>query len=182
MTKFQFGVLVLWLSFTILAFNYFIQNSLVHFDSENKLVNIEHQDFIPHLISLSEQIDNDTSNTIVHFSKANCNCQKKSEAHIVDINKTAIANGFNIIDIVLDKHDIIPSAPSIAIIGNAGELLFFGPYGQGIACSQTFGYAQTILNNYLKGYSSNTLIKDAKGCYCTVFSKPRKIAVLHSTY
>lgn len=168
MTKFQFAILVLWLSFTILAFSYFIQNSLVNFDSENKLVNIDHQDLIPHLTSLSDQIKNDTSNTIVHFSKANCECQKNSEAHIADINKIAIANGFNIIGIVLDKHDIIPSTPSIAILGDTGDVIFFGPYGQGIACSQTSGYAQTILNNYLKGYRSNIIIKEAKGCYCAV--------------
>ncbi|WP_413699741.1 DUF6436 domain-containing protein [Psychromonas sp. KJ10-10] len=68
----------------------------------------------------------------------------------------------------LGEHNIIPSTPSVAIISNMGEVIYYGPYGQGIACSQTAGYAQTMLKNYLKGYIGNVVIKDAKGCYCSL--------------
>ena len=182
-TKFQLTLLVIWLSFTVLAFSYFIQDKLVNFDADHKLINIEHKELAPHLLSLIEEAipniadgngnrvdDNmgNMGNTIIHFSQPNCDCQQYSEAHIKDIDKLALNNNFNIKKIVVDKDTIIPATPSVAIIDNTGDVIYFGPYGQGIACSQTSGYAQTMLNNYVQGYSANIVIKEAKGCYCAV--------------
>lgn len=179
-TKFQLVLLVVWLSFTVLAFSYFIQGRLVNFDADHKLRDIEHQELAPHLISFIEAaipniadgendvVDHSISNTIIHFSQPNCDCQQYSEAHIKDIDKLALNNNFNIKKIVVDKDTIIPATPSVAILDNLGDVIYFGPYGQGIACSQTSGYAQTMLNNYVQGYSANIVIKEAKGCYCAV--------------
>lgn len=172
-TKFQLSLLIIWLSFTFFAFSYFIQGKLISFDAENKLMNIEHKELAPHLTSLIDEAKGDSvngsiENTIIHFSKPNCDCQQYSTAHIQDINKLAIDNNFTIKKVVINKHNIIPSTPSVAIIDNTGDVIYFGPYGQGIACSQTSGYAQTMLNNYVQGYSANVVIKQAKGCYCAV--------------
>jgi len=154
-TKFQLSLLIIWLSFTFFAFSYFIQGKLISFDAENKLMNIEHKELAPHLIYLigeakgdSDSVNGDIENTIIHFSKPNCECQQYSAAHIQDINKLAIDNNFTIKKVVINEHNIIPSTPSVAIIDNTGDVIYFGPYGQGIACSQTSGYAQTMLNNY----------------------------------
>ena len=59
---------------------------------------------------------------------------------------------------------VIPSTPSVAFADKKGGILYFGPYGLGLGCSDTVGYAKTMLGNYLKGYSANILVKDAKGC------------------
>lgn len=168
MTKFQFGVLVLWISFTVLAFSYFITDRLVEFDENNKLENIKTQTLGSYFTHFITQENNKKGNKIIHFSQKDCDCYQSSEAHISDLNRIASANNFDIINVVLDEDDIIPSTPSIAVIGDSGEVIYYGPYGQGVACSQTAGYAQTVLNNYLKGYVSNIIIKNAKGCYCEV--------------
>ncbi|TMM45387.1 DUF6436 domain-containing protein [Colwellia ponticola] len=179
-TKFQLVLLVVWLSFTVLAFSYFIQGRLVNFDADHKLRDIEHQELAPHLISFIEAaipniadgendvVDHSISNTIIHFSQPNCDCQQYSEAHIKDINQLALNHNFAIKRVVMTKDNLIPATPSVAIIDNSGDVIYFGPYGQGIACSQTSGYAQTMLNNYVQGYSANIVIKEAKGCYCAV--------------
>jgi hypothetical protein len=171
-TRFHLAIVIVWLSFTVAAFTYFISDRLVKFDFENKLENINHQQLARSLKPYVKvfQKNKKIGNTVVHFSKSNCKCQKYSEQHIQDINKIAIENEFNIINVVVGngKYNIIPATPSVAIMTTMGEIIYFGPYGQGLACAQTLGYAQTVLNNFIQGYNANIIIKDAKGCYCRV--------------
>lgn len=167
-TKLQLGILIVWLSFTIAAFSYFIDGKLVDFDSSQKLKNIEHTDISNYLSHYITHNNNDNMQTILHFSTPECDCQQFSEKHIIDINNLASSHGFNIKNISIKQDKVIPATPSIALIDSAGSVIYFGPYGQGIACSQTSGYAQTMLNNYVKGFKANIVIKDAKGCYCDV--------------
>ncbi|TYK65116.1 DUF6436 domain-containing protein [Colwellia echini] len=174
--KFQLGIIFIWLSFTVVAFAYFSTEKLVRFDEDKKLVNVDYEAFSSYLSAYSEAKDTNealpTSNnkyhTVLHFSTPNCDCQKYSDKHIKDINKLAVEHSFIVKNIVLHKDTLIPSTPSIALLDDSGVVIYFGPYGQGIACSQTSGYAQTMLNNYIKGYSANIVIKEAKGCYCKV--------------
>ena len=168
LTKFQLTIVIVWLSFTVAAFIYFVSAKLVSFDFENKLEGIGHQQLATSLKPYIKPMLQGIEPTVLHFSKPNCDCQKHSEPHIQDINKIATENEFNIIKVVINEHNMIPATPSVAIIDALGEIIYFGPYGQGLACSQTSGYAQTILNNFLKGYTANIIIKEAKGCYCRV--------------
>ena len=168
LTRWQLAVVIVWIIFTAAAFSYFVSEKLVSFDSENKLQDIDNQQLAS---SLKQYIDPaliGLGNSVLHFSKAHCDCQKYSEPHIEDINKIAAKNKFNIIRVVIDEHKIIPATPSVAIVDALGEIIYFGPYGQGLACSQTSGYAQTILNNLILGYKANIIIKEAQGCYCRV--------------
>lgn len=141
---------------------------MVNFDPENKLAELQYQDVATQLQPYINNSSAQFQGSVLHFSTSGCGCQIYSEAHIKEINQLASDHNFNITNIVISEHDIIPATPAIAIMGNSGELIYFGPYGQGIACSQTSGYAQTILKNYLKGYISNTVVKEAKGCYCPI--------------
>lgn len=168
MSKFQLAILATWIAFTFFAFGYFIQDRLVSFDSKEKLKSVGHQDLSAYLAPYSIQGEDKGKQTILHFSTPNCDCQSYSDKHIKAINELADEHHFNIKNIEINEHDVIPSTPSVALIDKSGEVVYFGPYGQGLACSETSGYAQTILNNYLKGYSENIVIKEAKGCYCSV--------------
>lgn len=167
-TKLQLGIITAWLMFTIAAFGYFISDRLVSFDEYGKLKNIENDEISNYLSRYLDHNAVENTQTIVHFSTPNCDCQQFSEEHIEDINTLGRSNGFSIKNIALIKDKVIPSTPSIALIDGAGKVIYFGPYGQGLACSQTTGYAQTMLNNYVKGYSANIVIKEAKGCYCEI--------------
>jgi hypothetical protein len=162
-THTQIAVLVIWLSLTIAAFAYFIDNKLVDFNADNKLSYLDHQQLSSSLSQYNEPSDN---NTILHFSQPNCQCQSFSEAHISDMNSLAKANNFKVKNITIKDQTLLPATPSVAIVNKHGEVVYFGPYGEGIACSQTSGFAQTMLNNFIKGYAANLIIKDAKGCYC----------------
>ena len=107
-------------------------------------------------------------NTIIHFTSENCACTQFSEAHKTSINNKAQADGFTVLNIHLPRHaqTVIPSTPSIVIISEIENLLYFGPYSTGLACSETNGYIETVLQSYAKGYDANLIIDDAKGCYC----------------
>ena len=167
-TKLQLTILIAWLGFTVTAFGYLISDRLVSFDSNDKLKGVEYQELSASLSPYSTIVGGNVKHTILHFSSPSCACQKYSDEHIQEINKLADEHDFTIKNIEIDEHNVIPSTPSIALVDESGEIIYFGPYGQGLACSQTAGYAQTMLNNYLKGYSANIVIKEAKGCYCSV--------------
>lgn len=167
-TKTQFAIVFVWLSLTIAAFAYFINDRLVSFNFDDKLNGIEHQQLAIALKPYAAAFADNKANTVLHFSQPNCKCQQYSKGHIEDINKIAEEYKFNVANITLTEHLIVPATPSIAILNNLGKVIYFGPYGEGLACSQTSGYAQTILNNFIKGYAANFIIKDAKGCYCKV--------------
>jgi len=167
-TKLQLAILIAWLGFTLSAFGYFITDKLVSFDSNKKLKNVDHQKLSTFLSAYSLPIEGNKKHTVLHFSTSTCNCQKYSNEHIQEINELAADHDFTIKNINIDEHDVIPSTPSVALIDESGKIIYFGPYGQGLACSQTTGYAQTILNNFIKGYNENIVIKEAKGCYCSV--------------
>ncbi|WP_413699742.1 hypothetical protein ACLKMH_20505 [Psychromonas sp. KJ10-10] len=51
MTKSQCWILIIWLSFTVLAFAYFIDDKLKDFDAEHKLENMTAQSLAPHLFT-----------------------------------------------------------------------------------------------------------------------------------
>jgi len=159
-------LVVIWLGFTVLAFAYFANERLVSFDINNKLQGIDHLELATYLQNyrLAESIG--MGNRVIHFSQPNCECQKFSQDHILDLNKMALENHFSVVNVVVNQHEIIPATPSVAILDASGNVIYFGPYGQGLGCSQTTGFAQTMLNNLLKGFSANIIVDDAKGCYC----------------
>jgi hypothetical protein len=161
-------IIFIWLGSTVLAFAYFINGRLVDFDVDGKLNTIDNHQLAIALSSYTDALINHEKSTILHFSQPDCKCQQYSHDHIQDINKIASEHHFNIMNIRVKKDSVVPVTPSIAILDDQGDIVYFGPYGEGLACSQTSGYAQTVLHNLLKGYAANLIIKEAKGCYCKV--------------
>jgi len=163
-------VFFIWIFFTLLAAIYFISNRLVLFDPKMKLSGVDSGLVIEQIREIKQLKNVDLVNTIIHFTSKDCSCTEYSQEHKVSINKKAKADDFNIINIHLaaDLRTIIPSTPSILIVSELEELLYFGPYSIGLACSQSNGYVETVLQNYAQGYGSDLIINDAKGCYCNV--------------
>ena len=160
-------ILATWLCFTYGAFVYVVKNQLVDFDPSGWLAHAEHQ-VIKDNLQANLAIDVQ-GRTVVHFKQANCHCQQFSDRHVKSINKMASQANFNVSQIELTAESaskaMIPSTPAVAII-EKGELVYLGPYGAGIGCSEVGGFAQTVLNNVTKGFRDNILISEAKGCYC----------------
>jgi len=163
-------VFVLWLSFTLAAAIYFISGRLVTFDPDAKLSGKNSQYVIQELKAMGQLQGVDLSNTIIHFTSENCFCTQYSEDHKRDINQQAGLDGFDVVNIHLPAHldSIIPSTPSILIVNKDQELLYFGPYSIGLACSASNGYVETVMQNYAKGYSASFIMNDASGCYCNL--------------
>ncbi|MDG1750634.1 MAG: DUF6436 domain-containing protein [Thalassotalea sp.] len=158
----------MWLLFTIVAFSYFISKNLVPFDAFEKLKGLKTHEVAKHFEKYILKENATSSPTILHFTNDSCRCNKFSQKHIDGINIIADVNQINVLSITINEDQLIPSIPSVAIIDQLGELIYFGPYGEGASCSKTSGFAKTILKNHIKGYSANLVVNDAKGCYCTV--------------
>lgn len=161
-------IVTVWLVFTVISFIVLTGNKLTKFDKNNKLKQLSLFELTKHINSFNEINDSRHGKTIVHFSQTGCSCTSFSSSHIREIDNMAKANDFTVINKTLISDKIIPATPAVAIIDEFGELLYLGPYGAGLACSQTNGFAQTMLNNYLLGYSTQVIVTDAKGCYCHV--------------
>jgi len=166
-TKLQVSIIVCWLTFTATVFGLSINSRLVDFDGANKLNSIEYLEFSEHISSYIKTGLNGEKGNIIHFTSEDCHCNRYSKQHIEDINQLANKHSFNVEYISLREHDVIPATPSTAIVDNSGKVIYFGPYGEGLECNKTEGYAQTMINNYLKGFSANIVVKEARGCYCT---------------
>ena len=174
-TRYHYVVFLLWLCLTLVAAIYFIGNRLILFDPLNKLSGKGSSVIIENIkqnIQLSSSMSGsfNLSNTIIHFTSDNCSCTQFSKDHKVAINDKAIGDAFRVINIKLPEESpiIIPSTPSILIVNKAEELLYFGPYSAGLACSESNGYVETVLQNYANGFNSNLIINDVKGCYCNI--------------
>ena len=173
--KIHFAFVAAWLVFTVVAFAYLVQDKVVSFDSEQKLQYVSNKQLSRAILQFTQSHPKvlleskppvALKSSIVHFSAPGCSCQQYSEQHIEAINSLASEYQIDVVHVELEAHDMIPSTPSVAIVDNLGDIVYFGPYGQGLYCTQTSGYAQTILNNLVKGYVANLIVKQAKGCYC----------------
>lgn len=161
-------VFACWLIGTIIAATYFISGRLLPFDPEQKLSTKNSIALLAQLNEIDQLKNVDLKNTIIHFTSDDCFCTQYSDDHKRSINQQADLDGFNVFNVNLPAHvaPLIPSTPAILIIGQEKQLLYFGPYSIGLACTQSNGYVETVLQNYAKGYAASLIINDASGCYC----------------
>ena len=138
------------------------------FDPDGKLEGMGGNDIITALVKSADLKDNTLSNTIIHFSNSNCRCDANSKEHKSLISTQAQQNGFHVLNLPLSKNisHIIPSTPSALIIGKKGELVYFGPYSEGLDCSSSNSLIKVVLDNYKKGYNAELILDQTKGCYC----------------
>lgn len=169
------SVIFVWVVYTFAAFVYFTNQKLVSFDPSNSLMGASGAQIATDLYQLADfnsTAFDRTKPSIIHFIDNDCKCQNTSLAHIKEIDLLAQQHNYNVTTVnVSDYVSLLPlvtSVPSIAILGNNGEFVYFGPYGEGLACSETAGFAQAMLNNYLKGYNAELIASEAKGCYCNI--------------
>lgn len=161
---------ILWLCLTLIAAVYFITSRLILFDPNMKLRGKDSSLVLQQVREIEELKNISLSNSIIHFTSENCSCTQYSKEHKASINQHAKLEDFNIINVKLPSNllTIIPSTPSILIVDEIEDLLYFGPYSAGLACSESNGYVETVLQNYVQGYNSDLIISNVEGCYCNV--------------
>lgn len=169
-TRLHYCVFFIWLLLTLIAAVYFITKRLVPFDPNGQLTGKNGTVVLSEISQIKALKGVDLSGKIIHFTSANCGCSEYSEAHKLSINELAKQDEFNVLNIKLssDESMLIPSTPAILIVNKRNKLIYLGPYSAGLACSETNGYVELVLNNNAKGYSSELIINDLEGCYCNL--------------
>lgn len=167
---FQYIIFSTWIVITVLAAIYFIGAKLVMFDPMGKLEGMKSDEIIKALASSGILKNENLLNTVIHFTTPKCRCEANSQEHKSLINIQAKKGGFSVVNIPISTsiEHIIPSTPSAIIIGSSGELVYLGPYSEGIDCSSSNSLIKVVLDNYNKGYNAELILAQTKGCYCNV--------------
>lgn len=160
-------LLLVWLSLVFIAAYYFISKRLTEFDPHNQLEQFSAS-------GLGQQLQQQlftqplAAQTIVHISRKGCDCNPLNQAHKQDINQLAQSYNFDAIELDISELDteLIPSTPALLVLDKQQQLLYFGPYSQGFACTEANGFVAAVLKNYQHGFNSELVVSQAKGCYC----------------
>lgn len=161
--KTHYLILVSWASLVIVGFAMLNFQRLQTFDPTGKLKDIDVAEFGDLVESVTASR---VKNAVVHFSQNECTCNVTSERHIKQLNKLAKKHNYSIQTIEVGNDSFIPSTPSVAILDGEGKVVYFGPYGEGLECTQTNGFVLTVFNNLLLGFSAELVVEQAQGCYC----------------
>ncbi|MDN4501044.1 DUF6436 domain-containing protein [Alteromonadaceae bacterium BrNp21-10] len=148
-------------------FGYFVQLRLVSFDEKHQLANVTTVQIVEQTLHILKT-DKPIVKTVVHFVNPSCHCNSLTAPHIEQINQQAQKAGFTSATVNIDDSNptIIPATPAILITDNNGDLMYFGPYSQGLACSQKNSMIDVVFKNYQLGFNSDLVISEAEGCYC----------------
>lgn len=174
----SYFIAAVWLIMLIVSFAYFVSERIVAFDPEEKLLKQDvkmlvtelQQMFADHGILISSS-KSTFINTLYHLKVADCHCNSVTEPHINELSQKATTQGFNVKHLTLTEEMLtalpkITATPAVVFIGTSGELVYFGPYAKGLACSETSGMIELAMNNYQKGFNNQLIYREAKGCYC----------------
>jgi len=165
-TPFHYGLVGVWLLGVIAGFIYLVNMRLMTFDPQSKLINTP----ISSMVNGIKAMHGGTiKRTVFHFVDKSCHCAVLTEPHKLIINDIALNDEFEVVNIDLEGSEAAPfisATPAILITDDNEKLLYVGPYATGLDCSADNSLVDVVLNNYRQGFSSPTIVSDAKGCYC----------------
>ncbi len=148
------------------------------------------------LAQISQKLDDNTrpdQATVFHFWNPDCPCSRFNTAHVRaitrqystkgvrfiviphpgvntnfnDLKEQAESNFGTTIHLIRAGEVHLPSSPAAAVIGNDGQLAYFGPYSIGASCSATSGtFVEKTLDSILAGEHMRNINTAATGCYC----------------
>lgn len=158
-----------WLVSIVVAAKYFMQQRAIAFDPNELLTNINEQALLATILS-TEVTTKFPPTTLFHIYNTECKCNVVTEDHMNSVFAFAKSHDFTIKKILLTKamKDVVPSVPAVLATDEKGELLYFGPYGQGISCSVSNGIIDMVLKNFLNGFKFSSIHNKATGCYCNL--------------
>ncbi|WP_426359452.1 DUF6436 domain-containing protein [Pseudocolwellia sp. HL-MZ19] len=162
-------IVFVWLGFTVLAAAYFITDRLVAFDPSQKLNNMS-QNALVEKIKAEFELPNNLSNTLINFVSENCRCNQTSSSHLSDVKMTAERENMSVINVVIPDNfsGIIPSTPAVLALDHNSELIYFGPYSEGLSCGSGEGIIDLVMSNYKKGFNAKLIMTSTEGCYCNI--------------
>ena len=111
--------------------------------------------------------------TVVHFSDGNCPCTRFSLSHVSNLEREL--NKAHHIRVSPNDLASLPwdrvsklavSSPSVAIINAAGKLAYYGPYTDGLLCSQGNDLVSQVLENLRADENFQWMNVLGYGCFC----------------
>lgn len=159
-------VLFCWLLSVLVSAQYFIAQQSVAFDPADRLMDLNSESLLQQIIA--EHNVSIQSFQIVEFVSADCHCNRVTELHKRKLENFANQNGVGFSSIEIDSSNSVTSTPSVLVTNNQGELVYFGPVGEGIGCNENTDVVQTAITNYQLGFNPSLVNAQAEGCYCNL--------------
>ena len=112
--------------------------------------------------------------TLVHMvSNGDCYCDQLTESHRQELSRELAGEGYQLKQLSLAEHPAlkryVDHYPALAVVDNAGQLRYLGPYAIGYGC-----FTGTNLVSQIKqaatsaDYYGASINSDVKGCFCAV--------------
>lgn len=164
----HYFAVIIWLVSIAGAFFYLINRELSLFDPNEALAGFSSQSLV-HNIALSLHEGEVIDKTLIHIRDESCHCNSYTTKHAIALDKRAQESHFLVKTLALseiDKLPFIPSTPAVMLVGENNELIYFGPYAEGLACSKNNSMLELSWRNYEKGFNSHLIFNEALGCYC----------------
>ena len=169
--KFHYLLVAVWLLCTFLLAGNFIADRLVPFDPQGKLANANGVEILTALGLDSDKLRDSRNGTLVHITSEACFCSDFTLEHQSILDEMALQDELKVVrisDEKIDKGKLIPSVPAVALLDANGKLAYFGPYSEGLACTESNGLVEVVMNNLRHGFNPELVVNDTTGCYCKV--------------
>ncbi|WP_286235017.1 DUF6436 domain-containing protein [Thalassotalea sediminis] len=166
------GVTIIWFVTVLAILVYVAKRDLSPFDPDNSLVIAASSPAFDRVFTqrLQQEIG-DTDNTIVHFKRSHCDCNRVAEQHIDSVielaQKQHYKNRYVSLTADLSNKLRLASAPAVALFNKEGNLVYLGPYAAGYSCSAGNGIIESFINRNNEAILGATIVSDADGCYCS---------------
>ena len=115
-----------------------------------------------------------TPGTLVHMvSSGNCYCDKLTEPHRQELSGELANEGYQLQRLSLAEHPaltkFVDHYPALAVVDNAGQLRYLGPYAVGYGCFTGTNLVSQIKQAATSAeYYGASINSDVKGCFCAV--------------
>lgn len=123
---------------------------------------------------------------LVHFWDPACPCNVGNQQHLAELIEQFVPKGVTFHAVrkpastaplpanlsalqalpQLPGSGQLPASPAVAIWDSQGQLAYFGPYSEGLACNSSNSFIEPILEALAAGRTVNASNTLAVGCFC----------------
>ncbi|GGF59621.1 hypothetical protein GCM10011338_09830 [Alteromonas lipolytica] len=147
-------------------------NQISAFDPEHSLAQAAAQPDFDQRFANELKAAGIAAGTLVHISSAGrCYCDELTESHRDELSAELKQQGYQLAQLSLAEHPAITRFvnhyPALAVVDNAGQLRYLGPYAIGYGCITGKNLVAEIRQLATASrYYGASINSDVKGCFC----------------